>query len=81
MAASIAQAEVVTVDTAASTVKLKEAVIKSNKVITPVAIKNKFGGFSGEANPFKHSRKGVMNQRQLRKHLRSNPHQRKKYGK
>lgn len=59
----------------------KDAVLTQAKQVKPEFKRNKFGGFSGEGNPYKVKRKGQMNQRQLRKHLRQNPHLRKKYGK
>jgi hypothetical protein len=55
----------------------KEALHQEKKVSRPEAEKNKFGGFSGMQNPYKHIRKGGRNQRQYRKWLRSNPHMRR----
>lgn len=55
----------------------KEAIPEERKQIKPVAIKNRHGGFSGEQNPYKHLRKGSMNQQKWRKWKRSNPNSKK----
>jgi hypothetical protein len=57
----------------------KDAVPVEKKQVRAESEKNRFGGFSGNQNPYKHIRKAGRNQRQLRKHLRQNPHQRSKY--
>lgn len=56
----------------------KDAKHEEKKMVRPQAEKNKFGGFSGESNPYKFRRKGDYNQRQKRKLWASNPHLRKK---
>jgi hypothetical protein len=54
----------------------KEGVSVEKKVVKPQSERNKHGGFSGIQNPFKHIRRGGLNQRQHRKWLRSNPNMR-----
>lgn len=59
----------------------KESLHVEKKAVRPVSERNKFGGFSGVANPYKSRGTDYRNQRQLRKYLRQNPSQRKKYDK
>lgn len=53
----------------------KDAVQVKHTPVRPVSKINDLFG-SGDANPYKHNRRGVLNQRQWRKWLRSNPHMR-----
>jgi hypothetical protein len=64
-------------DAPTNTREKKEAIPASNEVVKPQSNKNKRGGFSGDANNYKHIRKDGRNQRQWRKWLRSNPNMRK----
>jgi hypothetical protein len=55
----------------------KEGIAVEKKIIKPVSRVREGGGLSGVQNPYKHIRRGGMNQRQYRKWLRSNPNMRK----
>lgn len=51
----------------------KEALPEAKKQVRPVSEKNRFGGWSGQQNPFKHIVTPKKNQRQIRKWKRQNP--------
>lgn len=50
----------------------KEAIPKQKQAVKPVSEKNRFGGWSGQQNPFKHIVTPKKNQRQIRKWKRQN---------
>jgi hypothetical protein len=75
---SAQQANAISVDnsTPVQNQRIKDAKHEEVKIVKPQAEKNKFGGFSGVQNVYKHIRKDGRNQRQWRKWLRSNPNMR-----